>query len=110
MPHYLVQWKYKISAINVMVEAPQDRAASVKPAVEAFQGTLVGFYFCLGEYDGVAILDMPSKEAMTAFIMTVLREGALDAVKTTALLTSEDSLEAMKLARDAASGYTPPQA
>ena len=110
MPHYLVQWKYKISAIDVMVEAPQDRAASVRPAVEAFEGKLVGFYFSLGEYDGVAILDMPSKEAMTAFIMTVLREGALDEVKTTSLLTSEESVEAMKMGHKARSGYAPPQA
>jgi len=110
MPHYMIQWRYKNSAIKAMLTSPQDRSESVRPAVAAFKGKLLGFYFCYGEFDGMALLEMPSNEAVSAFIMTVMKADALDHIRTTVLLTPQESVQAMQMGHDVASGYKPPNA
>lgn len=106
MPYYLVQVAYTPEAVAMLVQHPQDRLNAVRPAVERLGGKLHGNWMALGEYDIVAIIEMPDSVSATAFSMAVLAGGALRACKTTPLLTAEESLAAMKKA--GASGYVPP--
>ena len=50
MPYYLFQWKYKDPSIPAMIEAPQDRSAELRKAVEAFHGRMHQFFFAFGEH------------------------------------------------------------
>ena len=59
MAHFMLQWKYKDTAIQAMLDKPQDRPRELRKAVEAFGGTVQHFYYTLGVYDGLAIVEFP---------------------------------------------------
>ncbi len=108
MPLYLHQWRYNSGEVRAMVTQPQPRADVVKVAAHAFGGTIHGFYFCFGDYDGVAISEFPDDETAMAFLMTVVGQGGLAVTNTTNLLTPEQAVKAMDRAHHAVTGYAPP--
>ena len=57
-----------------------------------------GFYFCFGEYDGVAITEAPDDSVALAGAMALIAPGHLKAIKTTKLFSVEESMEAMRKA------------
>lgn len=67
--------------IKDIKNAPQRIEAAAK-AIEAMGGKMTSFYLTTGEYDYVAIAEMPSDEAGMTFL---LRLGAAGNVKTTTM-------------------------
>ena len=59
MPHYLGRFSYTTDAIRALVDDPQDRGAAAREAFESLGGTLLGYWFCFGEFDGVFIAELP---------------------------------------------------
>ena len=59
-----------------------------------------------GEYDVVAILQMPDHVSVAAFSMAVAAGGAVKSIKPTPLMSMEEGVEAMKKA--SGSGYQAP--
>jgi uncharacterized protein with GYD domain len=106
--YYLFQWKYKEQAIKAMVEAPQDRPAELRKAVEAFGGRLHQFFFAFGDYDGISIVEFPNNEMCAACAVMLTGSGATAALRTTVLLTANEGQEAMLKANSVQSGYRPP--
>lgn len=106
MSKYLVQVAYTPEAWGAMVQHPQDRKELVEPAVQALGGKIEEFYFAFGDYDVVAIIDMPETTDAAAFSLAATAGGACKALKTTPLMTVEEGMEAMRKA--AKSGYRPP--
>jgi uncharacterized protein with GYD domain len=98
MPYYLHQWTYKDEQIRAMITKPQNRADVVRVATEAYGGKLHHFFFSFGEYDGVSISEFPDNVTAMACLMSIFGEGRLASIKTTALLTAEESQEAMRRA------------
>src|ERR1041384_5731770 len=98
MPKFLIQVAYTPESWAAMVHSPQDRGELVAPAVEALGGTLEQLYFAFGEYDVVAIMDMPENVDAAAFAVSVAAAGSVKAFKTTPLLTVAESVEAMRKA------------
>ena len=92
MPHYLQQIAYSIEGWKALVKKPQNRIEAVRPA--------------FGDYDIVLIIEMPSNVDAGAISIAFAAGGACKAVKTTPLLTIEESVEAMK--RAAGSEYRAP--
>lgn len=107
MPRYLIQISYTPEAWKALVASPQDRIAAVRPAVEKLGGKLVGGYFAFGEYDIVAISEMPDNVSAAATSIAFAGGGMCKSVKTTPLLTTAEAAEALKKA--ASSGYRPPR-
>ncbi len=107
MAYYLFQATYTAEAIANMVKAPQNRAEAVRVAVEKMGGRVEGFWFAFGEYDTVEIIQLPDNVSAAAFSMAVSAGGALKAIKTTPLLTMEESVAAMRKAPE--TGYRPPR-
>ena len=107
MPFYLVQASYSAPATAAMVKNPQDRAAAVGPMIERAGGKLHGLWLAFGEYDIVAIAEMPDNVSAAAMAMAIGSSGAMSAYKSTPLLTSAESVEAMTKA--AGVGYQPPK-
>ena len=62
--------------------------------------------FAFGDYDLVAIVDMPSNVEAAAFSLAAAAGGAIRSIKTTPLLTTAEGIAAMKKA--ATSGYKAP--
>ena len=100
MPFYLHQWSYKDEQVKRLVVEPDDRADVVRIATEAFGGTLHSFFYCFGQYDGVAISEFPDSETALACLMSIFGQGRVHAVHTTTLFTAEAGLRAMRQAHE----------
>jgi len=98
MPFYMSQFAYTAEAIAAMAKNPQDRSVPLRELMQKLGGRVVGFYYCFGEYDGVAITEAPDDATATAVVMAVVAPGQLKAIKTTKLFTVEETMEAMRKA------------
>lgn len=107
MAHYLLQVAYTSEAWANMVKNPQDRIGIVSKAAEKLGGKVEGGWLSFGDYDTVAILNMPDDITAAAFSMAAAAGGACKSLKTTPLLSPEEGIEAAKKAAKA--GYTPPK-
>ena len=107
MAHYLVQAAYTSEGWAALVKQPQNRLEAVRPVVTRLGGKL-DQWISFGDYDIVALLEMPDNESAAAFSMAVSAGGAVKAVKTTPLMTFEEGIAAMGKAGE--SGYKPPTA
>jgi len=106
MAHYLLQVAYTPEAWSAQLRNPQDRVLALTPVLQKLGGKFEAAYFAFGDYDLIAILDMPGNVDMAAFSLAATAGGACRAVKTTPLMTTAEGIEAMRKA--AASGYHPP--
>ena len=98
MPYYMTQFSYTSDAVAALAKDPQDRSVGLAKAIEALGGRLVAFYYCLGEFDGVAICEMPDSVAELSVVLAAVAPGHVGAIRTTALLTVEEAMAAMKTA------------
>jgi len=106
MPEYLVQVAYTPEAWEAMIREPQNRQEIVRPAVESLGGKFTHAWISFGEYDLIGIIEMPSNVDAAAFSIGVTSKGAVKALKTTPLISMEQSVEAMGRAQRLA--YAPP--
>jgi uncharacterized protein with GYD domain len=110
MPFFMHQWTYKDLQVRAMVTHPQDRAETVRVAIEAFGGSLHSFFFCFGDYDGMCITDFPDSKTALASLMSIVGAAGLSALKTTVLVTQDEAKAAMQLAHRVLTPYAPPDA
>ena len=106
MPLYMFQAAYTSEAWATQIQNPQNRVEQVRPIIEANGGKLLAFYYALGEYDAVAIIEAPDNVSVSALTLAFAASGAAKAQKTTALMSVEEGLEAMR--RASRTGYRPP--
>ena len=107
MPKYLLQVAYTPEAWASLIKSPHNRLEAVRPAVEKLSDKIETGWFCFGDYDLVAVLDMPDNVSAAAFSLAALAGGSVRAIKTTPLLSTDEGVEAMKKA--ATAGYKPPK-
>ena len=108
MEHYLIEAACKPETWNALVKNPQDRIAAFSAVVERMGGKLEGGWLAFGEDDWIVICELPDNVTAAALSMAVSAGGAMKAVKTTPLMSPEESVKAMKRAAEA--GYKPPVA
>ena len=63
MPTYVSLVKFTEQGIATMKQQGVARSDAVQQNIEALGGRLVDAYYCLGEYDVVAILEFPNNRA-----------------------------------------------
>jgi uncharacterized protein with GYD domain len=98
MALYLVQFAYTAEALATMAKNPQDRSVPSRELIEKLGGRMIGFYFCFGEYDGIALYEATDDTTATAISMAAISPGHLKASHTTKLFTVEETMEAMRKA------------
>ncbi|MBI2189282.1 MAG: GYD domain-containing protein [Acidobacteria bacterium] len=108
MAHYLLQVAYTPEAWAGLIRNPQDRIKALQPVVQKLGGRFEAAYFSFGEYDIIAIVEMPSNVDAAAFSLAAAAGGACKAIKTTPLMSVQEGVQAMQKA--ATIGYTPPAA
>jgi len=74
MPTYISLFNWTDQGIRNVKEAPQ-RIDAFKKAVEAVGGKVNGFYFTMGKYDGVVIVECPNDEAEAAIALSTGSRG-----------------------------------
>jgi uncharacterized protein with GYD domain len=106
MPFYLIRAAYSGTAAAHMVQHPQHRETAVRKTCETLGGKLHHFFYCFGDYDAMAIVELPNNKAAAAAALSVEASGAVRQIQTTVLITVAEAMEAMKLAQS--DKYTPP--
>jgi uncharacterized protein with GYD domain len=106
MPLYLSRFSYTPNAVKALVDNPQDRAQAASEAADSLGIKLIGFWYALGEFDGVLLADAPDNSTLAALAMLVGGSGALSKFETTVLLSMDEAQQAMRAAAGAA--YRPP--
>ena len=108
MAHYLLQVGYTPEAWATIIATQQNRIEAVRPAVEKLGGKIENGWLAFGDYDLIAIVQLPTNVDAAAFSLAASAGGAVRSIKTTPLLSMEEGLAAMKKANSA--GYQPPKA
>jgi uncharacterized protein with GYD domain len=98
MPLYMTQFSYTCEAWVTLAKHPQDRSEAIIDLLRKLGGRLIALYYCLGEYDGVVIYEVPNDMAAETVLIAAVAPGHLKTTKTTKLLTVEETIEAMKIA------------
>lgn len=98
MPRYMIQFSYTKDAVVALTKKPEDRSQAIGGLAEKMGGRLLDFYFTFGDYDGVLIVELPDNTAALATVMAAVTPGHVAKVKTTVLLTAEETVAAMEKA------------
>ncbi len=104
MALYMTQFAYTAEAWAALAKNPVDRSAGLKALFEGVGGRLVGFYYCLGEYDGVVISEAPDTTAVAAALIAAVGAGHVKAIKTTSLLSAGEMVAALQKSASLAYG------
>jgi len=106
MSVYLMRFSYTPETWSRLIQNPEDRRDAARAYIEQVGGTLHGFWYGFGEYDGYAIYEAPDNVSMAGVVLAIAAGGALARVETTVLMTVEETLEA--LAKGKGIRYRPP--
>jgi len=101
MPKYLIEATYTGEGLRgLQKDKASGRRDVVARVVKGLGGTLEAFYFSLGDYDVVSIMELPDASAAAAYASGAVR------TKTTPLLTVEEVDRGLAKSVD----YRPPRA
>jgi uncharacterized protein with GYD domain len=106
MKKFLVQIVYQTKAWTALVRNPQNRLEIAAPLVKNLGGKIECAYLSFGDYDAIAILEMPDNLSAASISMALLASGVFKTIKTTPLMTWKDGVEAMEKAKKIV--YQPP--
>ena len=106
MAVYLMRFSYTPETWARLIQNPEDRRDAARAYIEQVGGTLQGFWYGFGEYDGYAILEAPDNVSVSGAVLAIAAGGALASVETTVLMTVEETLEALEKGKEI--GYRRP--
>ncbi|MGH8726256.1 MAG: GYD domain-containing protein [Burkholderiales bacterium] len=106
MAYYMFQASFTPEAWAKMIREPQNREQAIRPVIEKLGGKLIGYWFAFGESDAVVIVQMPDNVSAAAASLAATAGGAIRSLRTTALMSVDDSMQAMRKA--GAAGYRAP--
>ena len=106
MALYLTRFSYSAETWARLAKNPEDRREAAKKYIESVGGKLHGFWYAFGSYDGYNLWEAPDNVSMAAVAIAIGGGGALSKFETTALLTVEETLDALRLAQKV--GYRTP--
>lgn len=108
MALYLTRFSYTPETWARLMKSPEDRREAARKYIESVGGKLHGFWYAFGAHDGYNLWEAPDNVSMAAVAIAISSGGALSKFETTALLTVEDTLDALRRAKAVA--YRPPGA
>lgn len=94
MAYYLLQAAYTTEALQTLLRDPQDRSAALQGPIGKLGGKIQSLFLSFGDYDAVALIEMPDNVAAAAIAMAISAGGACKTVKTTPLLSAAEAMEA----------------
>ena len=83
MPLYLYQAAYTNESWTTQLAKRENVADRVHALLAKLGGQLKDVWYAFGEYDVVAIVELPSNEAAAAMAMTLASGGSVKSAKTT---------------------------
>jgi uncharacterized protein with GYD domain len=98
MAHFLIQATYTPEAWAAMARNPEDRREAIQQLLQKAGASLRDLYFCFGEYDVALVCEAPDLATAAAVSVAANTAGHLKAIKTTPLLTVQESMDVMRKA------------
>ena len=108
MPKYMTRMCYSTGSWARMINSHGDRTKALRCLMEALGGSLECVYWQFGTEDALAIVDLPDSVSASALTAAVTKTGAFKKVQTHELLTQDQLLATLDLARDAAEVFEVP--
>ena len=108
MPLYLSKFSYTPETWSRLINNPEDRRTAAQTYIETVGGKLHGFWYAFDAHDGYTLWEAPDKVSMAAVALALGSGGALVGLETTVLLSVDETLEALRKAKDVQ--YRPPGA
>src|SRR5438105_11186644 len=108
MALYLSRFSYTPETWARLTGNPEDRRMAAQAYIESVGGKLHGFWYAVGAHDGYTLWEAPDNVSMAAVALAISGGGALSSFETTVLLTVEETLDALRKAKQV--GYRPPGA
>jgi len=99
MPLYLTKFSYTPVTWARLIENPEDRRNAAREYIESVGGTLHGFWYGFGEYDGYNLWEAPDNVSMAAVALAIGSGGALSSIETTVLMCVEETMDALQKAQ-----------
>jgi uncharacterized protein with GYD domain len=106
MAKYMALFNLGSEAIRRFVANPSDREAAVRGLVESVGGSLECYYWMFGQYDGMAVIEMPDARTAAAASLAIVSSGAFTHFETHELIEAGDLTVIAERARGIA--YQPP--
>ena len=106
MAKYLALFNFTSEAIRRFVADPSDRAAVVRGLVDSVGGNLECYYWVFGQYDGMAVFEMPDAHTTAATSLAIVSSGAFTHFETHELIEASDLTAIAERAREIV--YQPP--
>src|SRR4051794_3890524 len=108
MAQFLFQVGYTSESWATQVRAQGNVLERIQPLIDGCSGTVTSCFYALGEDDLVLLADFPSAVEAAAFSLAATAGGSLRSIKTTALMSVEQGITAMRLAQEAGLAYHAP--
>ena len=105
---YMFLFNISSETIKRFVAKPSDRAAVVREVAESVGGSLESYYWMFGQYDGVAVFEMPDSHTMATLSLAVSSSGVFTRFETHELIEASDLTTIAERARGIS--YQPPGA
>ena len=99
MPLYLSKFSYTPETWAKLIGNPEDRRNAAQSYIESVGGKLHGFWYAFGTHDGYNLWEAPDNVSMAAVALAISAGGALSAIETTVLLTVDETMDALRKAR-----------
>ncbi len=106
MPLFLSKFSYTPETWARLIQSPEDRRKAAQSYIESVGGKLHGFWYAFGTHDGYNLWEAPDTVSMAGVALAIAAGGALRSFETTALLTVEETMDALRKA--GAVGYRTP--
>jgi len=104
MPTFLVQFSYTAEGTRgLLKEGGTKRREAVEKLITSLGGKLKEFYYCFGEYDGIAVIEGKDLVSQAAASLIITSTGLVN-LKSTLLLSPEEMDQATKVTAP----YRPP--
>jgi len=107
---YAIFFSYTNESWAHMIKNPSDRAAVASQIAESLGGSLESFHWMFGDFDGIAVANLPDSVSAAAVSIAVASSGAMENAKTTQLFDHDDQEAMLEKAKTALSAYHPPSA
>jgi uncharacterized protein with GYD domain len=107
---YVTFFKFTDQAVKNLTDNPQDRTAAVSKTAEQFGGKLESLirFPNSGEFDGLAIMQMPSDAAMEEVNLVIRSSGSFTRLQVTPALTPAEFKTLLEAAKQGSPSYAPP--
>ncbi|MDQ3879895.1 MAG: GYD domain-containing protein [Chloroflexota bacterium] len=96
MPMFLTRFSYTAETWARLRRQPEDRTGPVRASIEAVGGRLHGLWYAIGDCDGVALWEAPTRISVAASLVATRAAGAHSRLDTMVLLSVDEVLEALR--------------